>query len=109
MNCMAEYTFIELGQVPKVGKTSKTVDVTTQEVIPTASREPSINAVSSSDIDWPIVRSGPRPWVFWGPFWRPDRMVRSQNGSVSKIFFRPDRSVQSNLYRKMGTIGRAHV
>src|SRR5438046_10049852 len=55
-------------------------------------------------LDWPIVWSGPRPWVFWGPFWRPDRMVWSQNGSVSKVFFRPDCSVQSNLYRKMGTV-----
>src|SRR5947207_9607886 len=58
----------------------------------------------ASRLDWPIVRSGPRPWVFWGPFWRLDRMVWSQNGSVSKVFFRPDCSVQSNLYRKMGTV-----
>src|SRR5438045_7988262 len=58
-------------------------------------------------LDWPIVWSGPRPWVFWGPFWRPDHMVWSQNGSVSKVFFRPDHSVQSNLYRKMGTVSRS--
>src|SRR5438045_2213797 len=74
--------------------------------------EPAIAAIAPSclvpsmwqEVDWPIVRSGPRPWVFWGPFWRPDRMVWSQNGLVSKVFFRPDCSVQSNLYRKMGTV-----
>src|SRR5437667_4789110 len=55
-------------------------------------------------LDWPIVWSSPRPWVFWGLFWRLDHMVWSQNSSVSKVFFRPDRLVQSNLYRKMGTI-----
>src|SRR5438045_8402391 len=43
-----------------------------------------------SELDWPIVRSGPRLWVFWGPFWRLDHMVCSHHGSVSTVFFRPD-------------------
>src|SRR5947207_12462903 len=63
----------------------------------------------ASRLDWPIVWSSPRLWVFWGPFWRLDRMVWSQNGSVSKVFFRPDHSVQSNLYRKMGTISETRL
>ena len=56
------------------------------------------------NLDWPIVQSGPRPWVFWGLFLRLDHMVQSQNGSVSKVFFRLDCLVQSNLYGKMGTV-----